>query len=245
MKGNDRQDQKISVVIIEDDLRIAEINRRFLEKVPGYQVVGIAADQQQAIELLEILTPDLVLLDIFFPDMNGLDLLRMIQQHFAHTDVIMITAAREVDAVREAIRGGVFDFIVKPLVFERFQKTLLHYLEYRRKLNQLKADMQQISQEEIDQLIQNTGKTASSPYLPKGIDKLTLDKVISVIRIASGGLTADAMGKEIGVSRSTARRYLEYLVAKGEVIADLSYGVVGRPERIYVPIEYLSGKQKL
>lgn len=230
--------QSLLVLIIEDDPRIAEINRRFVEKVPGYQVIGIATDRQQAEEQLEVLRPDLVLLDIFFPDMNGLDLLRYMQEHHRDTDVIMITAAKEVDTVRDAIRGGVFDFIVKPMVFERFQKTLLHYQEYRSKLNRLKTERGRIDQAEIDQLLPGHGaKPQNESYLPKGIDKLTLEKVSAVISQAATGLSAEEVARDIGASRSTARRYLEYLVAKGEAKADLSYGVVGRPERVYVAFE--------
>jgi len=226
-------EQNLQVLIIEDDTRIAEINRRFVEKVPGYQVIGIATNQQQAQEQLEVLRPDLVLLDIFFPDMNGLDMARYIQEHHRETDVIMITAAKEVETVRDAIRGGVFDFIVKPLVFERFEKTMQDYRTYRRKLDHLTAERSQINQEEIDQLINAGQKSQKESYLPKGIDNLTLEKVTAVISREQNGLTAEAVGKEIGASRSTARRYLEYLVAKGTVCADLSYGVVGRPERVY------------
>lgn len=66
----------IRVLIVEDDLRIAEVNRRFVEKVEGYEVVGIATNGQEARDQLELLQPDLVLLDIYFPDMDGLDFCR-------------------------------------------------------------------------------------------------------------------------------------------------------------------------
>ncbi|KEO84006.1 response regulator [Tumebacillus flagellatus] len=222
----------MNVLIIEDDLRIAEINRRFVEKVPGYQVIGIAADGLQAKEQLEVLQPDLVLLDIFFPDMNGLELLRYIKEHHRTTDVIMITASKEVETVQDALRSGVFDFIVKPLVFERFQKTLVRFQDYRQKVDRLKKERGPIGQEEIDGLIHSAGEKKES-YLPKGIDTLTLEKITAVISQEHVGLTAEAVGRQIGVSRSTARRYLEFLVSKEEVIADLSYGDVGRPERVY------------
>ncbi|TCP52171.1 two-component system CitB family response regulator [Tumebacillus sp. BK434] len=223
----------LNILIVEDDPRIAEINRRFVEKVPGYGVIGIATTRQQAQEQLEVLRPELVLLDIFFPDMNGLDFLRWMHEHHRETDVIMITAAKEVNTVREAIRGGVFDFIVKPLVFERFEQTLLRYQEYRSQLQHLKTEHSQIDQAKIDQLIGGGQKLSKESYLPKGIDSLTLEKVSAVITQYADGLTAEAVGREIGASRSTARRYLEYLVAQGAVSADLSYGVVGRPERVY------------
>jgi two-component system CitB family response regulator len=224
----------IQVLIVEDDIRIAQINCRFVEKVAGYQVIGIATDKQQAHDHLEIFAPDLVLLDLYFPDMNGLDLLQYIQKNHPLTDVIIITAAKEFEAVREAIRGGVYDFMIKPVVFERFQEKLASYQTYLQKMNQLGSENQQVDQEGIDQLLwRSNEKGYKDSYLPKGIDKLTLDKLSNFIYQSSEDLTAEELGKKVGVSRSTARRYLEYFVAKGELIADISYGSVGRPERVY------------
>ncbi|ULL19770.1 response regulator [Paenibacillus sp. H1-7] len=225
----------VEVLIVEDDSRIAEINRRFIEKVEGFQVIGIATDEAQAKEQLDIFKPDLVLLDIYLPNANGLDILRFIRQQYKETDVIMITAAKEADPIREAVRGGAFDYIMKPLVFDRMQETLLRYLEFRREMTRLN-DRGSLNQSDVDRLLSGTMKKESGPeepYLPKGIDKLTLVKVVQAISNAGDGLTADQIAKLIGVSRSTGRRYLEHLVSLGDVYADLSYGVVGRPERVY------------
>ncbi|WP_078408804.1 response regulator [Priestia abyssalis] len=229
-------EQWISVLIIEDDHRIAEINRRFIEKIHGYEVVGVATNEEEAKEQLDILCPDLVLLDMYFPDMNGLDLLRYIKHHHS-TDVIMITAGKEVESVREAIGQGIFDYIIKPVIFQRFEQTLSNYKNYREKVEKWIIEKESVNQEKIDELMLKSRKVEEKiSYLPKGIDRLTLEKVSDVIRKRSDGLTADEVGKEIGASRSTARRYLEYLVSKGDVAADLSYGVVGRPERVYILI---------
>lgn len=224
----------IEVLIIEDDLRIAEINRRFVEKIDGFEVIGIAVNEAQAKEQVEILQPDLLLLDVFFPDMNGLDFLHYVQQKYQTIDVIMITAAKEVKAITKAIRGGVFDFIIKPVVFERFEKTLQEYASFHHRLQVLKQEQPLVTQEEIDQLLGRTMVSTAPASLPKGIDKLTLDKVLVVLKETMQGLTAEQVGKELGVSRTTARRYLEYLVSQGDIAADLSYGMVGRPERIYL-----------
>jgi two-component system CitB family response regulator len=225
----------IQVLIIEDDIRIAQINRRFVEKIEGYQVIGIATDKQQAYDHLEIFTPDLVLLDLYFPDMNGLEFLHEIHKTYRLTDVIIITAAKEFDAVRAAIRGGVYDFMIKPVVFERFHEKLTAYQKYREQMSQLGGANKQVDQEAVDRLLWGTNdKGYKEAYLPKGIDKLTLEKIFAFIRQQGNmEVTAEELGKKVGVSRSTARRYLEYLVAKGDLVADISYGTVGRPERVY------------
>src|SRR4051794_3732767 len=142
-----QKEDKISVLIIEDDVRIAEINRRLVEKVPGFQVIGIATDEQQAKDQLDILSPDLVLLDIYFPDMNGLDFLQVINSEYQETNVIMITASREINSVKEALRSGVFDFIVKPLVFERLKNSLEKYQEFRSKLRKIQNENHHVDQE--------------------------------------------------------------------------------------------------
>jgi two-component system CitB family response regulator len=99
-------------------------------------------------------------------------------------------------------------------------------------LAQLQQEGRQISQDEIDHLIKGVDRR-DAPYLPTGIDKLTLEKIVSVITEEQEGLTAEQVSRSIGASRSTARRYLEYLVSEGRLKADLSYGSVGRPERVY------------
>ncbi|MDF2963380.1 MAG: chemotaxis protein CheY [Paenibacillus sp.] len=225
----------IRVLIIEDDERIAEINRRFVEKVPGFTVAGIATDEAQALTQLEVLEPELVLLDIYFPDANGLELLQLLRRQQRQPDVIMITAAKEVEAVRSAIRGGVFDFIMKPLLFNRLQDTLLRFQVYYRTMQKLYAEKGRVSQDEVDLLLQGINKkeNAAHSYLPKGIDKLTLDKVMEATNNITVPFTADQAAKLVGVSRTTARRYLEHLVSEGKLRADLSYGEVGRPERVY------------
>jgi len=235
MELNRPLQSSIEVLIVEDDVKIAEINRRFIEKVDGFHVVGIATDDAQAKEQLDILRPNLVLLDIYFPNASGLDMLSYIRQHYRDTDVIMITAAKEAEAIRDAVRSGAFDYIMKPLVFNRLQETLQRYLDFHRELHRLNTSGS-INQSDVDRLWSGPGKKdarAEIMFLPKGIDKLTLEKIVLAISAAEAGMTAEQIAKEIGVSRSTGRRYLEHLVSAGEVYADLSYGVVGRPERVY------------
>ncbi|MBB6284148.1 MULTISPECIES: response regulator [Geobacillus] len=223
----------IRVLIIEDDRRIAEINRRFVEKVNGYEVVGMATNAEEARELTEVLQPDVLLLDVYFPDMNGLSFLKWVRQRFSNIDIIMITAAREVDALKQALHGGVFDYIIKPIMFDRFAETLHRYKEYYAKMQRWMKEKEWIDQEDIDKLIGREAPVRDQPMLPKGIQPLTLEKVLMVVKQCQDGVTAEEVGRQIGTSRTTARRYLEYLVAVGQVTADIAYGSVGRPERIY------------
>ena len=226
------------ILIAEDDPQIAEIQRRFVERIDGFEVVGISHTTRDATEMLEVLQPDLVLLDIHFPDGSGLALLRQLRQGESPCDVIMVTAAKETESLSEALRLGVFDYVLKPLVFDRLQQSLLQYCEHR---STMQATGPELSQDMVDQLLprnrqQNAvpaAATAANKTLPKGIDPLTLEKIGSVFADPDTSLSAEQVGEQIGSSRTTARRYLEYLVGEQELRADINYGTVGRPERFY------------
>lgn len=227
--------KSVRVLIIEDDERISEIHRKFTEKVDGFEVMGIANSFEHGLEMCEILRPDLILLDLFFPDGYGMDLLHKLRGSHRPVDVILITAAREVGPLREALRGGVFDYIIKPVIFSRFRESLEKYQRYCRLLEQ----DGELEQQKVDKLLGSSqGGKSISQDLPKGIDPLTLEKIRRVLlEITAGGMSAEEVGEKLGVSRTTARRYLEFLVSSGSLTADVTYRKVGRPERRYFPIK--------
>lgn len=220
----------LRLLIAEDDRQVAEIQRRFIERMTAIDLVGIAHTLADTRDQIEVLSPDLVLLDVHFPDGNGLELLRELRACSRHTDIILITAAREVNTVRSALHGGVFDYILKPLVYERLEEALN---QFRAHLDTLDG-RQNLAQKEVDQLLPrgHADSSGDAPArLPKGIDALTLDKIRQVVQ--QGDWSADAVGQQIGASRTTARRYLEFMISSGELTAEVSYGTVGRPERRY------------
>jgi two-component system CitB family response regulator len=220
----------IRLLIVEDDRQIAEIQRRFVERLDGVELSGIAHTLTDARDLIEVLQPDLLLLDVHFPDGNGLDLLRELRARDRATDVILITAAREVNTLRSALHGGVFDYILKPLVYERLE-AIQHYRQHLTTL----AGLHSVAQKEVDALLpRGHGEQTPEPTsrLPKGIDALTLDKIRSVVQ-GPGNWSAEVVGQQIGASRTTARRYLEHLVSTGDLTAEVNYGTIGRPERRY------------
>lgn len=223
----------IRVLIVEDDQRISDLHQRFVQKLPAFEVVGIANRLEDAAEMIEILQPDLVLLDLFFPEGSGMDLLRRVRAGAQPCDVILITAAREIASLQEALRGGVFDYIIKPVFFPRFQEALNNFQNYFQQSRQGGT----LEQKDIDRLLhaQVASENDGSGAIPKGIDPLTLGKVRKVFDDpAITDLNAEEVGKAVGISRSTARRYLEFLTSEGFLQADLIYGVVGRPERRYL-----------
>lgn len=227
--------QMIQVMIIEDDETATKIYKRFTQKVEGFQVVATTSTGKQALELLNVFTPDLILLDVFLPDIKGTDLLWEIRKMFRNVDVIMITAANDVYTVREAIRGGAFSYLMKPIMLDKFMETLEHYKKTRIKLFSLVT----VQQDDVNSFFRM--KKSEEPILvetktgdlPKGIDKHTLKKIKQKLKEMNTSTNAEELAKSLGTSHSTVRRYLEYLVSNNEVEVEVMFGTIGRPERRY------------
>lgn len=167
----------LNVLIVEDDPKIAEIHRHYTEKVEGFSVCGIAdclADAKVAATLME---PDLILLDLYFPEGLGLEILWQVRSRRQSTDVILVTAAKEIQHLQDAIRGGAFDYIVKPVMFPRFKETLLKFRKHREGLE--RGDL--MDQVHVDRLLHPFKESpAGAPEYPKGVDPLTLKRIEAI-----------------------------------------------------------------
>jgi CitB family two-component system response regulator CitT len=223
---------KIRAVIAEDDFRVADIHEKFLKNFDEIEVVGKAVNAKKTLRILEQKSPDLLLLDVYMPDQLGTDLLPDIRKKFPNVDIIMITAATDKDQLEKALHYGVENYLIKPVEMKRFNQVIEEYLK---KVHLMKSK-QEIDQDFVD-LILNKGtaiaETNDGPALPKGVDEITLAKVIEVLKASDIGLSAEQVSGQIGASRTTARRYLEYLISVKKCKAEVVYGVVGRPERRY------------
>lgn len=222
----------LEVVIVEDNLKVSRTHQAFVEKVNGFEVTGIANTIADARLLLETLEPDLILLDIYFPESNGIEFLRELRAAHHSTDVILITAAREVEMLHSALQGGAFDYMIKPVFFERFQESLTNYASYKKQMGSAGT----LTQEEADRLFRKSAPAVAmgGDDVPKGIDTVTLKSILTIFEEGSNSvMSATEMGNAVGVSRTTARKYLEYLISEGILTIHLDYGTKGRPERKY------------
>ncbi|MGG3448690.1 response regulator [Domibacillus aminovorans] len=225
---------KIRAAIAEDDFRVADIHEKFLNRFEEIEVIGKALNAKQTIEILDQQKPDLLLLDVYMPDQLGSDLLPVIRQKYKQVDILMITAATDKEILEKALHYGVEYFLIKPVKMERFYQIIEEYLNKY----QLLQSKREIDQDFVDLIFNksSTSTTEQETSLPKGIDEITLSKVRTVLEISNKGLSAEQVGVQIGASRTTARRYLEYLISARECKAEVVYGAVGRPERKYYKI---------
>ena len=218
----------IRTLVVDDDFRVADLHCAYVERVDGFTVVGRAHTGAAALQAVERLGPDLILLDIYLPDMSGLDVLQRLREEDRPVDVISVTAAREVDALRAAMRGGVVHYLIKPFLFATFEEKLLSYAGARERMVRLG----QAEQGDVDRIF-GALRTVHNEPLPKGLSDTTLDLISQALSRSRSGLAAAAVADAAGVSRVTARRYLDHLCQLGKAELTLRYGSPGRPEHRY------------
>ncbi|NBM20321.1 response regulator [Streptomyces sp. GC420] len=222
----------IRVLVVEDDPVAADAHALYVSRVPGFEVAGVVHSGGGARRALERGGVDLLLLDLYLPDGHGLHLVRSLRAGGRAVDVIAVTSARDLAVVREGVSLGVVQYVLKPFSFATLRDRLERYAEYRA------AEGEAGGQDEVDRAI--AALRAPEPAaLPKGLSGPTLEAVTRTLRAAEHGLTAAAAGSAVGISRITARRYLEHLVSAGRAERSPQYGQVGRPELQY---RWVSGR---
>jgi len=216
----------INVMIVEDDPMVAEINKQYLAKIDGFRLAATVNSVAEAIRFLGKNDIQLILLDIFMPGKQGLELLAYLRKNDLEIDVIIISAATDLERIKKALRYGVVDYLIKPFEFERFNAALATYLEQTRLIN--KQDS--ISQQELDNLLLHRDEAVIAEELPKGLTKDTLKKVWDAIHgLKDGPFSIDEVANVVGISRVSARKYLNFLKDLGILEVKVIYGTVGRP----------------
>jgi response regulator of citrate/malate metabolism len=220
----------IRVLIVDDDFMVAKVHAGFVSALDGFQVVGTAPTGAAALEAVASMRPDLVLLDVYLPDMTGLEVLRRLRTQASEVDVVVISAARDVDSIRSALHGGVLHYLVKPFDRRTFEARLRDYARLHGEL----AELDEAGQADVDRVFGGSrGNAVRTPVsTPKGIAPETLALVRETLSAAGeGGLSATECSERTGLARVSARRYLEQLVTVGEADVRQRYGTAGRPER--------------
>lgn len=220
----------IQVLIVEDDPMVLEMNKFYLQQVEGFHFAGSAASQDEALVLLEAEAYDLILLDIYMKESNGLELLSEIRRRNIPVDVIVISAARDKESIQNALQNGAVDYLIKPFEFSRFKGALNGYKEQ----NLLFRGQERLNQSELDKLSRFKQERVAAPPLAKGFTRQTLQTVWKAIEACVEGLfSAEDISALSGISRVSVGKYLVGLTEMEVLEMELIYGSVGRPVQKY------------
>ncbi|ERF48682.1 response regulator [Staphylococcus arlettae] len=221
----------IRVLIVEDDPMVAQLNKQFLAKIEGYTLVAMANSVAEARERLTTEVIDLVLLDVYMPEEDGLALLSDIRAQQLPTDAILITAATDVTQVQTALRYGAVDYLIKPFEFERFKTALNKYKQHY----DLLQGQQSISQTSLDRQLLSQTQTPDNAQanLPKGLTQKTLQAIINKVNDSGErAFSTDEIAEMANISRVSVRKYLKFLADIEVLEESMTYGI-GRPVYLY------------
>lgn len=217
----------ISTLIVEDDYHVATIHAAYVRKVRGFTVAGHASTAASARTEIRRLAPTLVLLDLYLPDGHGLDIVReTLAGKPQRPDFLVITAARDMASVRAAMQLGTVHYVVKPFSFAQLEERLNAYRDLQGRLERI----DEAEQHDVDTLY---GLLRGPAPLPKGQSGPTVARIREVLVASSNDVSAADIAEQVGISRSTAQRYLAELARQGKVELRLHYGTTGRPEHRY------------
>jgi response regulator of citrate/malate metabolism len=226
--GRMSEDGVLTVLIVDDEPLIAEAHQAYVERIPGFRVVGVAHSGQEALAAARTGPVELILLDFNLPDLHGLEVCRLLRAAGVESDVLAVTSNRDLAAVRAAVSLGIVSYLLKPFSFRAFRERLERYAEYRR---QLDGSPTLSAQSEVDRALA-TLRGSPEQTLPTGLSLETLELVARYVQTHAPQSAAEvATGCE--VSRVTARRYLEHLAQTGTVQRKQRHGGSGRPEIEY------------
>ncbi len=222
----------LSVLVVDDDYHVAEVHAGFVERVEGFRVVGLAHTAADALDMARRLHPDLVLMDIYLPDGDGLDVVRSLLGTDAPPAAIVISASRDVASVRTALQLGAVHYLVKPFGFT----ALAERLEAFRKAHTFFSTMPgEATQDDVNRIFGAARAVSASepaPVAPRPHFAPTVRRVYETVSAQPGAAAAE-IANAVGISRATAQRYLAQLEQSGLVTFELRYGAAGRPEHRY------------
>jgi response regulator of citrate/malate metabolism len=226
----------IRTLVVDDDYHVAHAHALSVGRVPGFSVVGEAHSAEEARRLINDERPDLLLLDMYLPDYDGLELVRRLTSESAESDqpghvpdFLLVTAARDIESVRSAMQLGAVYYLVKPFTFAALREQLESYQQWRRRLEQ-SSEADQGTVDALYGLLRSPAvASATRRNLPP-----TMARVLDIVQASATSLGAAEVAERLGVSRPTAQRYLATLVQKQAIDLDLAYGTTGRPEHRYL-----------
>lgn len=208
-----------TVVIIEDDPMITRLNRRYAEQDSRFAVVQTFSAAHPALFWLQRNPIDLIILDVYMPQMSGTELLMQLRAKGVDADVIMVTSANDAKTVNDAVRLGAVDYLVKPFAYERFQQALEVFCRRRESVQR-----DSFSQDALDHTLFRQTAPAPSAAPPKGLQSQTLARIEAYLRAAPDERhTSDEIASHVGLSVVTVRRYMNYLTDRQIIGSEMDY----------------------
>jgi DNA-binding NarL/FixJ family response regulator len=195
----------VQILLAEDHDHVRNGLHRILSLTPTLEVVGEASNGREALELCRTLRPDLVLMDVCMPEMNGLAATRAIKREHPDIAILMLTMYENPDYLFEALEAGAAGYILKDVPVDRLIHAIHRTLNGESPLNQELAMML------LRRLAKERKQNVAVPQKPR--EPLT-PREEEVLQLVASGQTNKQIGQTLVISKGTAKVHVEHIIRK-------------------------------
>lgn len=203
------------LIVADDHVLVRKGIEGMLEGEPDLEIVGEAADGREVLELCRRLRPDLVLMDVCMPQMDGLAATRTIKEEMPATSILMLTTYENVDYLLEAVGVGASGYVIKDASCFELADAV------RRALRGESPVDQELAMQLLRRMTAgNKQNTVSAPVLDGGSDLLPeplTPRELEVVRLLAQRKTNRQIAQELVISFATAKVHVEHIIAKLKV----------------------------
>lgn len=182
----------VTVLLADDHPIVRQGLRHLLDEEPDLTVIGEASDGLQAVQLTEKFRPNVLILDMMMPSLNGLEVMRQVKERTPNTCCIVLSMQSADAYVVEALKAGASGYVLKETGPSELLNAVKHVVQGQRYLSP------KLSERLIDMLIQSAEKAPADPY------QTLTNREREVLQLASEGLSASEIAKRLSISPRTA-----------------------------------------
>jgi DNA-binding NarL/FixJ family response regulator len=191
-----------TIVLADDHLVVRKGMRSLLEAEPDFELVGEADDGLETVQLVERLTPDVVVLDLMMPGLNGIEVTRQIRKRSPHTKIVILSMHADDEYVLEALRCGANGYVLKDAGATELVEAVRDVANEKRYLSP------ELAERAIDAYVRQTQETTLDRY-----ETLT-DREREVLHLAAEGLTNTEVAARLSLSSRTIENHRANMMRK-------------------------------
>jgi DNA-binding NarL/FixJ family response regulator len=199
----EKQDKKITILIADDHPLFRKAVRDILEEQPGFDVVAEVGDGEEAVRQTVAMVPDVVIMDISMPLLNGLEATRQIKAQCPATAVLVLTVHNDVEHILSILEAGAVGYLTKSIFADEVVTAVRSTV----------AGETVIETEVFKRVLKHTLRYPTKPLISEGDVKLTM-RELAVLRLAAQGLSNKDISLKMNLSLRTVKGYMVEIFSK-------------------------------